>query len=154
MRAYSWKSLYLNGIHFIGYQFSHTHKKRGFLMSYSPIFAEGECHGSRSGKCLKKSNSYITSNLSWSLCCLEWNGVNPKIIARCSCLFPRCFIHFLCWKEKNKTVIFPLQFLKCSPMTVIINVLSYWACLFQESSVPSPRFWSSSTALQLVFYSP
>lgn len=110
MRAYGWKSSYLNGIYFIDYQFSHTHthshtQKKGFLMFYSPIFAEWGWHGNKSGKCLKKGNSYITSNLSWSLCCLEWNGVNPKIIARCSCLFPRCFIRFLCWKEKNKTVI-------------------------------------------------
>lgn len=106
MGAFSWKSLHLTGIWFHWVtnfpNWNKVHLRQNF-----PIFTGWGLHGKRVGKSVKQNNSYITSNLSWSLCCLECDGVNPKIIARCPCLFPRCFIQFLCWKEKNKTVISP-----------------------------------------------
>lgn len=62
---------------------------------------------------------------------------------------PKMFYTISVLKRKERNSHFPLQFLKCSPITAIINVLSYWVYLYRVISTISKvliQFYSTSTS--------
>lgn len=144
MVALRWKSLHVT--------FPHQNKVRSCqtLHSFSQdgVAWEEDWEVSETEQFLHHWQSLLKPLLSGMEWRQSWNHSQMPLSA------PKMFYTISVLKRKEQNSHFPLQFLKRSPITAIINVLSYWASLYQESSVPSPRFWSSSIALQLLFYSP